>query len=369
MGGLPVYRKQDTPDQMHRNRGTFDAAIRALAQGDALQIYPEGLSHSQASLAGLRTGTARIALQAEEQADWVMGLEILPVGLTYTRKTFFRGHVVASIGNPISVRKWMEEFRSDERTAARRLTEEVRAGLEEVTLNAESVRERELIEVAERVYAREMGLARWRERETLGTRLPRLQRFARGAAWLRTEKPEVYRTLARRIRAYERAAGILGAGEAGVPPAYQLGATLRFALLEGGILLFEAPFAAIGFLVWVPVYLGSKPIVRRIRPAYEALSTYKLSISGILALFTLTGWTALAWWIGGWKWGFGIGIILVPLGLLTIAWHERWARVEEDVRLFFRVAFRKDRRESLARMRRELVEEFDRIGQELESVA
>lgn len=366
MGGLPVYRKQDHPDQMHRNLGTFDAAVAALRAGEAIQIYPEGLSHSEASLVPLRTGTARIAIQAEQESNWTLGLQILPVGLTYTRKTFFRGHVVASVGQPIQVEDWKESSQAREREAVRTLTERIRDGLQDVTLNAESSQERELIEVAERVYAREAGLAQWRERETLGSRLPRLQLFARGAAWLRTESPEKYRSLASRIRAYERASGILGAGEAGVPPEYKLGATLRYALVEGSILLLEAPFAAVGFLVWLPVYLGSKPIVRKIRPAYEALSTYKLSASGLIALLTLLGWTTLAWRLGGWEWALAIGLLLIPLGLLTIAWHERWIRVEEDVRLFFRVAFRKDRRDRVARMRRELVGEFDRIGRRME---
>jgi hypothetical protein len=40
-------------------------------------------------------------------------------------------------------------------------------------------------------------------------------------------------------------------------------------------------------------------------------------------------------------------------------------RVEEDVRLFKRVAGRRGRRERLARMRRALVDEFDRIGKAL----
>ncbi len=366
MRGLPVYRKQDYPDQMHRNRGTFDAAVGALKAGDAIQIYPEGLSHSEASLAPLRTGTARIAIQAEQESDWTLGLRILPVGLTYNRKTFFRGRVVASVGEPIDVGEWKEASEAEEREAVRTLTERIRDGLQEVTLNAESPRERELIEVAERVYAREAGLADWRERDTLGARLPRLQLFAKGAAWLRTESPDKYRALASRIRAYERATGILGAGEAGVPPEYKLGATLRYGLAEGSILLLEAPFAAVGFLAWLPVYFGSKPIVRKIRPAYEALSTYKLSASALIALLTLLGWTTLAWWFGGWSWALAIGLLLVPLGLLTIAWHERWTRVEEDVRLFLRVAFRKDRRDRVARMGGELVAEFDLIGKRME---
>jgi 1-acyl-sn-glycerol-3-phosphate acyltransferase len=366
MGGLPVYRKQDFPDQMRRNRGTFDAAAEALRQGDAVQIYPEGLSHSEASLAPLRTGSARIAFQAEEESGWTLGLRILPVGFTYNRKTFFRGHVVVQVGDPIRVSDWKDAHDAHDREAVRTLTEQIRDGLQEVTLNAESPRERELIEVAERVYAREVGLAKWRERESLGHRLPRLKLFARGAAWLRTEDPERYRRLARRIRAYERAAGILGAGEAGVPPAYRLGATLRYALVEGGILLLEAPFAAVGILIWLPVFLISRLIVRLIHPQHEALSTFKFTASALLAILMFSGWTFLAWWFGGWTWAVGIGIILVPLGLLAIAWHERWVRVEEDVKLFLRVAFRRDRRNRLGEMRRELVKEFDRIGKRME---
>lgn len=365
LGGLPVYRKQDFPDQMRKNQGTFSAAIRALQQGEAIQIYPEGLSHSGASLAPLRTGSARIALQAEEESNWTLGLNLLPVGLTYVRKGFFRGRVVASVGKPIRAAAWKEAYQERGREAVRNLTDSIREGMEAVTINAESPDERELIEVAERIYAREVGLASWRERESLAARLPRLQAFARGAAWLRAEAPDRYKRLAGRVRAYARAAGILGAGEAGVPPAYEWGVTARYALVQGGLLLLKAPFAAVGFLAWIPVYLGSKPIVRRIRPAYEALSTYKLSISALLALGTLLGWSALAWWLGGPLWAVGVAASLVPLGLLAIAWHERWMRVKEDARLFGNVAFRRDRRQRVGQLCKELVEEFDRIGRNL----
>ena len=362
--GLP---EAGPPRRNEKEPGDLRCGRSRSPQGEAIQIYPEGLSHSEASLAPMRTGTARIAFQAEEEADWTSGLQIVPVGLTYIRKTFFRGRVVALVGDPILVADWKEAHTSDARAAVRDLTERIRDGLERVTLSAESPRERELIEVAERVFAREMGLVKWRERETLAERLPRLKLFARGAAWLRTENPDRYRRLARRIRALERAAGILGAGEAGVPPEYRVRATLRYALVEGGILLLEAPFAAVGILAWLPVYLLSWPVAQRMHPKFETLSTLKFSASVFLALLTFMAWTFLAWLLGGWIWALGIGLILIPLGLLAIAWHERWMRVEEDVKLFFRVAFKRDRRDRLAEMRTELLKEFDRIGKRMEA--
>src|SRR5688572_26296112 len=74
LGGLPVYRRQDDPSLMERNQDTFDAAVAALHQGQAVQIYPEGISHSEPSLTPLKTGVARIALLAEERAGWKLGL-------------------------------------------------------------------------------------------------------------------------------------------------------------------------------------------------------------------------------------------------------------------------------------------------------
>ena len=182
LGGLPVYRRQDQQDLMHLNEDTFDAAIAALHRGEAVQIFPEGQSHSEPSLTPLRTGAARIALQAEARAGWKLGLHVVPVGLTYMRKHRFRGRVLATVGRPFSVVRWRDAFEADAHEAAQQVTQEIAARLEEVTLNLESEADRDLVEVAERLYARGKGWVGWRERDPLGERLPRLKAFARGVA-------------------------------------------------------------------------------------------------------------------------------------------------------------------------------------------
>ena len=139
-----MYRKQDDPALMHLNDRTFDAAIEALQKGGAVQIYPEGQSHSEPSLTPLRTGAARIALLAEARADWTVGLQVHPVGLTYAKKHLFRGRVIAAFGEPIPVGPLRARYEVSERDAVRALTEEIREGLEALTLNYETARDREL---------------------------------------------------------------------------------------------------------------------------------------------------------------------------------------------------------------------------------
>ena len=62
-GAIPVYRKQDAI-QLRRNDETFAAVDAALARGEAICLFPEGISHSSGMLEPLRTGAARMALSA-----------------------------------------------------------------------------------------------------------------------------------------------------------------------------------------------------------------------------------------------------------------------------------------------------------------
>src|SRR5947207_757880 len=63
-GGVPIYRRQDEADTS-RNFATFRRCRAVLAGGGAVMLFPEGTSHSQPYRLPLKTGAARIALEAE----------------------------------------------------------------------------------------------------------------------------------------------------------------------------------------------------------------------------------------------------------------------------------------------------------------
>jgi hypothetical protein len=93
-------------------------------------IFPEGISHDAPSLAPLRTGAARIALEARDEAH-VTNLHIVPIGLTFERKDAPRTRVLVQIGDAIALDRWS----SDGDAAVARLTEEIDSRLRAVTLN------------------------------------------------------------------------------------------------------------------------------------------------------------------------------------------------------------------------------------------
>jgi 1-acyl-sn-glycerol-3-phosphate acyltransferase len=361
LGGLPVYRRQDDATQMHRNDETFRRAIDALRARAAVQIYPEGLSHSEPSLVPLRTGAARIALGAESASGWDLGLRVVPVGITYRRKSLFRGRALATIGEAFTIEHHRAAYEHDPAAAVRALTDEIARALETVTLNLTRAEDEALVETAERLYTRAKGHARWRERDGLADRLPRLQAFARGLAWLRANDAPRFERLARDVRTYERRSRLLGADEADVPPRYAAVGVLRYGLVELVVLAVGLPLAGLGALLWYPAYVAPRVAVRRIRPEPEAVATYKLATGFVAMPLTVVIAAVVAWSLGGPWWALGAALGVPALGFLALAWRERWDRVREDVRLFLRVLRHPRRRDRLAGQRDRLVAAFDDV--------
>lgn len=360
LGALPVHRRQDDPSQMHRNEETFQSAVEALRAGEAVQIYPEGRSHSEPGLAPLRTGAARIALRAEDQSGWRLGLSILPIGLTYTRKTLLRGNALAVLGEPIRIDDYHSSWLVDPVAAARQLTDDIADRLEAVTLDLAHAEDPDLIETAERLYAREKGMADWREREGLDDRFLRLQAFARGLAWLRAHDPPRHRRLAHRVRRYRRLREAMGASEGDVPPRYPFFRVARFIVREGSLLIVGLPFAAIGIVAWIIPYRVPRLIVRFAKPESQGVATFKLV--GAIVAFCLWYFLTLslaAWWLGP---GAALmsAILLPVLGFIALYWTGRFDRDREEVLLFLR-ALRGGWQDRLAAYRHSLVSEFDRV--------
>jgi 1-acyl-sn-glycerol-3-phosphate acyltransferase len=364
LGGLPVYRRQDEPELMHLNERTFDAAIGALHAGGAVQIYPEGVSHSDPALAPLRTGAARIALLAEARRGWTLGLRIQPVGLTYTRKHAFRGRAIAAFGDSFSVAFLRDEYERDERDAVRRLTTMIQERLEELTLNFEHPEDAELVDVAERLYARERKLAGWRERDPMAERLPRLRRFAEGIRWLREADPERFRALRAQVRRYLRLLTLLGAREADVPRRYPMFGVLAYGARKLLMLLLVLPLAVAGMVVWFVPFMLTRWVAPRFRPALDQVASYKLGTAVLAFPLWYVGVLAAAWRLGGLDVA-GIAALILPLlGLAAVAWRDRQMEVREDVRVFLRARRLERGRDRLAEQRARLAAEFDRLAEE-----
>src|SRR5258707_2353588 len=121
IGALPVHRRQEGGTDPARNTALFEASSATLRGGQAILIFPEGVSQPEPLLMPLRTGAARMLLAAE--ADSVGPVTLLPVGLMFHEPGTFRtGWALVSIGEPVPVADCVALAGSSPEEAARRLT-------------------------------------------------------------------------------------------------------------------------------------------------------------------------------------------------------------------------------------------------------
>ena len=80
--GLPVHRRKEAGDDPAKNAALFAATTEALHHGEAILIFPEGVTQPEPALQPVRTGAARMLLAAEADPGSPR-VTLLPVGLVF----------------------------------------------------------------------------------------------------------------------------------------------------------------------------------------------------------------------------------------------------------------------------------------------
>jgi 1-acyl-sn-glycerol-3-phosphate acyltransferase len=133
LGMMPAYRRADDPTQTRRNIESLSLAAARLKDGDAVGIFPEGKSHDAPRLEQVKTGAARVAIQAVREGT--LGLKLVPMGLNYERKEMFRSAVWVRVGEPIDVNAWLAQNDVEERQPVRELSAELDRRLKELVVH------------------------------------------------------------------------------------------------------------------------------------------------------------------------------------------------------------------------------------------
>lgn len=200
---IPVERHQDTGGKPLDNEEAFRRSIDFLAGGGRLYVAPEGTSIPEQHLRPVKTGTARIALQAEAKHDFGLKLHILPVGLTYSSPHKFRAAMRMEAAKPIRVADFAELYTNDPTEAVRKLTKAIYDGISNSMLNTRDVEEEALLRRLNRLCQHSEPLSNEAAYQRLQTKiLPPLRALADRDAG-------AYRKFEARVSAYFRQLGKL----------------------------------------------------------------------------------------------------------------------------------------------------------------
>lgn len=379
VGAVPLQRRSDHAGAVD-NAASFSACREVLLGGGTIAIFPEGKTHERMRIEPIKTGAARIALDAAgaerardaEAATGTVdrpnsnrrrGLRIVPVGITYLVRHAFLSDVHVAIGAPIDVSAFAAEHVGEEEMATvRALTGRIEQEMRELSLHVEKVEDERLIAQVTAIVAGirlEEGVDEGAQSPAERTALSK--RVVAAYHWIMALEPFETAILRQRIERYMAERQRLGLG--GERPTLQHRGERRWALSgwrRVAVLALGAPFAAYGLAVSLLPYTLLRMALWVVRPSTDRVALFKV-IGGTLS-FGLC-WTAQT---------AGVAMRLGPLAatlfavsLLPAAFlAQRYVTQTRLHRLQLRSAdvfFRSGRMALLRAQRRSLADELSRL--------
>jgi 1-acyl-sn-glycerol-3-phosphate acyltransferase len=135
---LPIYRMRDGASELQKNQEVFSKTVQILQKNMRLTILPEGNHAGFRKLRPLQKGISRISFQAEETADFKLGIRIVPVGLDYSHYYKFRHNLFINYGKPIEVADFYDTYHENPQKAMNELKQRVASELSKLMLDIQS---------------------------------------------------------------------------------------------------------------------------------------------------------------------------------------------------------------------------------------
>ncbi len=350
VGAIPVARRTDHDGDVD-NAAAFAACQDALREGAVIVLFPEGKTHGRLRVEPLKTGLARIALDAAAAG---VDVAIVPVGLNYLVRHAFRSDVHVAFGEPIVPEGEM-----------RGLTEEVARRLRALSLHVERADDERLIAQVTSIVAELRAREGASRATTPSERVALARRVVDAYRWLEARDPARTYALRDRLQALLEERAALGLG--GERPALQhRGETVIAKRWTESVALraLAAPVALYGVVNHLPSYVGIRLALALTPPSFARGALFRLgaglTIVGV-CYATQTAWVSAAF---GPAVGALYGLSLAPSGLFARRFLAELRVHRLGPRRLLRILRNRDRVALLRAERDALAEELAELRRE-----
>jgi glycerol-3-phosphate O-acyltransferase / dihydroxyacetone phosphate acyltransferase len=205
-GVIPINRVRDDPRAMRTVADTFEACYRVLERGEAVGIFPEGVTYEDSQLREVKSGAARIALELEHRHGGRLGLQVVPAGLTYSAKEIYRSDVLVNFGEPIRAADFLEGYGERRKECIHKLTAEIERRIQSLILHLPELEHARVVAGVKRLYLDRLRVGHSVVHEPVSPRAEELlltQRIAEAVERVYRAQPERAAAFAARLDAYE----------------------------------------------------------------------------------------------------------------------------------------------------------------------
>lgn len=315
---IPIYRKEYSPDEAHKNDEVFVHCHNLLADKGVLMIFPEGLSQTKPRLLPFKTGTARIALGAEEKYNFSLDVHLIPVGINYTNPHRFQSDLFLNFGEPIRTADYRQQYEKEPFEAVKQLTIHMETALRERIITLDGKRWFDLSEKVEEIVQSEPETFLGNTGGAAFDWFLAKKEINGAIDYYKRQKPELLQHFENRTNAYMHMLQRLKISDRSVSTRNERMSLYHNMPLLLVYLLVLFPVFVLGMVLLGLPFLLTRFLALKIVKRTDFMGSVVLALG--LLLFTL--FAALeAWWLARWTGHWWAGVLLVfllpALGMLT----------------------------------------------------
>ncbi len=363
-GVIPVYRREDASEKMQQNVSMFAACFRALENGETIGIFPEGTSDMVRKVKKVKTGAARIVLEAERQNEYALGVTVLPIGLYFFSRSRFRSKVLVNVGKPIALQDFFRMNKEDNVKAVQALTLKIQQNLEKITVNIKHEELDEFVRDIEVLYREELihetlGISQ-ASKETVAE-FYLIQKIADCVEYYYEHDIDKVQSVRERIRHYNRKLNRLHLKDGMLKGKISFGPLLKGSLVDLLTSALGLPLALYGMLNNFLPYLLTEFVARKfVDDRTKILSALLIGGSVAFAFFYALQ-ISLVWWHAGSSLA-GLYFLSLPLaGFFALAYIRKVRSEQQRLGLTFFLFTNRQLLGRMRRERRELIAELNAI--------
>jgi 1-acyl-sn-glycerol-3-phosphate acyltransferase len=367
-GVIPLFRRQDKRASNSRNKQSVTGSWDLLADGGVLALFPEGISHNDPFVKPMKSGAARIALEAERHRG-PLNISIIPVGLNFEDKSKFRSRVLMQIGDPLTVSDIVNNYRHAEQSErakyVHQLSERIHEGLLAVSPSFDTWEEARLVGRAADIWGRQ-DLEPAAEVDFVET--VELRRgFAQGYHWMRKNYPESATDFWQTMTEYDQLLSTAGLRDQQLVATDPISSTFGFALKSTLKLAIRLPLSLIGTVLnLIPLQISSV-VGRQSDPDKRATWSIFSSVLLFPVFWTLQAIVAgliSAQYLGsiwGWLAGFAVFLAGPIFGRLSLTFHDFRRQMTHEIHAWLVLRKKKNLMENLVETRQNLIAELTEL--------
>ncbi len=131
---LPIYRIRDGKENLNNNEEVFAQVTQVLENGGSTALFPEAAHSGKRQMLPHKKAIPRIALEAEAQNNFQLGLRIIPVGIYYDHYWNFNRTLMVQYGESIGIAGYKERYAENSQNAMISLRDEIHSILLPLTM-------------------------------------------------------------------------------------------------------------------------------------------------------------------------------------------------------------------------------------------